>query len=201
MSVIERLLRRDDDPSGPGAGRRGAVDIAPMKRRDLRHGVMAIEAVSYPRFWSHTVFESELSQVRTGSRHYIVARRPTDGGRRRSPIVGYAGLWFVDDGAHVTNVAVEPGQQRTGVASALMLALADETVSRGAPAWTLEVRSSSLGAQELYRRFGFAPAGVRKRYYENSEDAIVMWCSDIQTTEYQARLDSIRSRLDEREDT
>ena len=38
---------------------------------------------------------------------------------------------------------------------------------------------SSTGAQELYRRFGFVPAGVRTRYYENTEDAIVMWCNDL----------------------
>ena len=48
-------------------------------------------------------------------------------------------------------------------------------------AWTLEVRASNTAAQELYRQFGFAPAGVRKRYYENTEDAIVMWCHDIQS--------------------
>jgi ribosomal-protein-alanine N-acetyltransferase len=53
---------------------------------------------------------------------------------------------------------------------------------------TLEVRVSSTGAQELYRKFGFGPAGVRKRYYENTEDAIVMWCHDIQTEEYARRL-------------
>ena len=43
------------------------------------------------------------------------------------------------------------------------------------------MRASSTGAQALYRSFGFAPAGVRARYYENVEDAIVMWCHDIQT--------------------
>ena len=36
---------------------------------------MAIEAVSYPRPWSQGVFESEIDQVRAGSRHYLVARR------------------------------------------------------------------------------------------------------------------------------
>jgi ribosomal-protein-alanine N-acetyltransferase len=59
-------------------------------------------------------------------------------------------------------------------------------------AWTLEVRASSTGAQELYRRFGFAPAGVRRRYYEESEDAIVMWCHDIDGPEYAARLEGLR---------
>ena len=39
--------------------------------------------------------------------------------------------------------------------------------------------------------FGFVPAGVRKRYYENTEDAIVMWCHDIQGEAYAERLRSI----------
>ena len=188
MSVIERLLRRDptvDDPSTAG------VTIGPMRRRDLRRGVMSIEAMSYPRPWSQNVFESELSQARSGSRCYLVATRPSV--RGRDEIVGYAGLWFTADEAHVTNVAVRPDQQRTGVATALLLALADTAIERGCVAWTLEVRVSATGAQELYRRFGFNPAGVRARYYENVEDAIVMWCNDIQGEDYRALLDSLRA--------
>ena len=177
MSVIERMLRRDADQS--------EVTISPMRRRDLRRGVLDIEAASYPRPWSAGVFESEIVQTRRGSRHYVTARR----GRS---IVGYAGLWFTTDEAHVTNVAVHPDERRTGVAREMLLALADEAIRRGATAWTLEVRVSSAGAQELYRRFGFAPAGVRTRYYENTEDAIVMWCHDIQGTEYARLLDDLR---------
>jgi ribosomal-protein-alanine N-acetyltransferase len=182
MSVIERLLRRDATSAG------GAVDLAPMRRRDLRRGVLDIEAASYPRPWSPGVFESEISQMRSGSRHYLVARRDRQ-------IVGYSGVWFAVDEAHVTNVAVAPEHQRTGVATSLLLGLADEVVRRGCRAWTLEVRVSSTGAQELYRRFGFAPAGVRTRYYENTEDAIVMWCQDIRTEDYRTLLESIRSEV------
>ena len=65
-------------------------------------------------------------------------------------------------------------------------------VDRGCTAWTLEVRASSTGAQALYRSFGFAPAGVRARYYEGREDAIVMWCHDIQGAEYADRLAGLR---------
>ena len=113
-------------------------------------------------------------------------------------MVGYAGLWFSGDEAHVTNVAVEPAQQRTGVATALLVALADAAIERGCGSWTLEVRVSSVGAQELYRRFGFSPAGVRARYYENTEDAIVMWCNDIQGADYRTLLDSIRAETERR---
>lgn len=194
MSVIERLLGRDGDD---GAVTFGDVTIAPMRRRDLRGGVMAIESVSYPRPWSQSVFDSEIAQMRSGTRRYLVARRrPSAGHASRGSVVGYAGLWFASDEAHVTNVAVAPSEQRTGVATALLLRLADDAIRHRCIAWTLEVRVSSTGAQELYRRFGFNPAGVRTRYYENTEDAIVMWCNDIQGSEYAALLDSIRERAD-----
>ncbi len=179
MSVIERLLRRDDHRAGD------ELVITPMRRRDLRAGVLAIEAVSYPRPWSQGVFESEIDQMKAGSRHYVVARR----GRE---IAGYAGLWFSAGEAHVTNVAARPDLRRTGVATALLLALADDARRRACTAWTLEVRVSSTGAQELYRRFGFVPAGIRPRYYENVEDAIVMWCNDLTSEAYGEHLDEIR---------
>jgi len=39
---------------------------------------------------------------------------------------------------------------------------------------TLEVRRSNKAAQALYHKLGFIDVGYRKRYYENSEDALVM---------------------------
>jgi ribosomal-protein-alanine N-acetyltransferase len=187
VSVIERLLGREASSPVPTSGDTG-LNISRLRRRDLRNGVMAIEAASYPRPWSRGVFDSEIEQMKSGSRHYVV-------GRRGRTIVGYAGLWFAADEAHVTNVAVNPGLYRTGIASQLLLVQAAEAIRRKCPAWTLEVRVSSVGAQELYRHFGFSPAGIRKNYYENTEDAIVMWCTDIQGADYAARLDQIRERL------
>lgn len=172
---------------------RGGTDldglvVEPMRKRHLRQ-VLPIEEAAYPKSWSRSSFEGELRQARNGSRYYVVARL----GRE---VVGYAGLWIVTDPdgdqAHVTNIVVAPEQRRRGIARRLMLHLADVAIERRCVAWTLEVRASSTGAQELYRRFGFAPAGVRKRYYENTEDAIVMWCHDIDGTEYAERLEALR---------
>ena len=178
MSVLDRLLSRADGP---------ALIVEPMRRRHLNQ-VISIEQASYPKPWSRAVFESELDQVPSGLRHYVVARA----GRS---VVGYAGLWITPDPdgdqAHVTNVAVLPAHRRAGVATQLLVAQARHAIARGCVAWTLEVRVSSTGAQELYRRFGFAPAGIRRRYYENTEDAIVMWCHDLATPEYAARLEEL----------
>ena len=193
MSVLSRLLTRfdGDDP--------GAVAIEPFQMRHLRE-VMPIEQRAYPKPWTRSVFESELRQVGSGSRYYIVAR---DRSRRRR-VVGYAGLWFVHepdgDQAHVTNVVVAPDSRRMGVATQLMTSLARTAIERGCVAWTLEVRASNTAAQELYRRFGFAPAGVRKRYYENTEDAIVMWCHDIHSAAYAERLRAIAAGEDAKDE-
>ena len=187
MSVIERMLGRGPDKA-PGPSE---LVVAPMRKRDLKDGVLETEHHAYPTPWSQAVFHSEIDQMRDGSRLYLTARRPIVG-RGKGRIVGHAGLWFAVDEAHVTNIAVHPDARRSGVATALMLALAAEAMERACTAWTLEVRVSSTGAQELYRAFGFVPAGIRKRYYDNVEDAIVMWCHDIQDVAYAARLAEIR---------
>ena len=173
--MLARFLERADA---------GGIVIEPMRRRHVAR-VLEIERASYPKPWTTTVFHDELDQVGSGHRHYIVARR----GRT---VLGYGGLMFVADEAHVTNIAVHPDHRRDGIATRVLGDLADVAVARGCAAWTLEVRASSRGAQELYRAFGFAPAGIRARYYENTEDAIVMWCHDIQTSAYASRLAELR---------
>jgi ribosomal-protein-alanine N-acetyltransferase len=174
MSMLSRLLRRDGD------GDPAVTTIEPMRRRHVAE-IMPIEDGSYPRPWSSNVFTSELEMARRGERTYVVARR---GGL----LVGYAGLMYVADDAHVTNIAVRPASQRQGVATRLLAELAWAARDRDCVALTLEVRVSNTGAQALYRRFGFVPAGIRQRYYENTEDAIVMWCHDVDRPEYAERL-------------
>jgi ribosomal-protein-alanine N-acetyltransferase len=160
------------------------VHVSPMRRRHLR-SVLRIEAQVYPRPWSLGLFMSELAL--RSSRLYLVARV---GGT----VVGYAGLMFSGTDAHVTTIAVDPQWHRHKVGTRLLLALARQGVTRGATGLTLEVRMSNEGAQAMYRQFGFAPAGVRKNYYvETNEDALVMWAHDVDHPAYVARLDQIEA--------
>jgi len=164
----------------------GEVHVAPMRRRDLKH-IMEIERAVFPEPWSLNIFTSELA-LRKG-RAYRAARA----GRE---ICGYLGLMFVGDEAHVTTVAVAPAYQRQGVGTVLMLEAARTSVDHGARNLSLEVAASNERAQALYRRFGFAPVGVRKGYYPvTGEDAFVMWAYGIDTPEYAHRLDGIEARL------
>lgn len=162
------------------------VVVSPMRRRHLRN-VLRIEAEVYPRPWSLGLFMSELG-LRT-TRVYLVARVDNQ-------IVGYAGLMLTGSDGHVTTVAVDPDWHRQGIGTRLVLALSEAAITRGCTGLTLEVRASNEGAKELYRRFGFAPAGVRKGYYtETNEDAIVMWAHDVDLPAHRARLDAIAGSL------
>lgn len=174
MSVLSRLLWREADTR---------LVFEPMRRRHLAD-VLEIERVSYPKPWTRNVFLSELELARARERHYIVARSGT-------LVVGYAGLMFVVGDAHVTNIAVAVDRQRSGVGTRLLAGLSWAAIDRGCEAMTLEVRVRNTGAQALYRSFGFVPAGVRQRYYENTEDAIVMWCHDIGEPAFRERLSSL----------
>jgi len=155
------------------------VQVVPMRRRHLR-SVIQIEAQVYPRPWTLGLFLSELNLHL--ARSYFVARVA---GR----VVGYGGLMLSMEDAHVTTLAVDPLCQRQKLGQRLMVVLAREAVRRGSKNLTLEVRVSNTAAQGLYRRFGLAPAGIRKGYYlESGEDAMVMWAHGIDERAYSDRL-------------
>lgn len=169
-------------PSGAPAD----LEIVPMRRRHLR-GVLRIEVQSYPKPWTYGLYLSELALG--GLRCYLVARS-------RGEVVGYGGAMYIGPDAHVTTLATAPEFHRRGIGGRVLLGLARAAVAHGAENLTLEVRVTNEAAIALYRRFGFAPAGVRKNYYaEVNEDALVMWANDIHAEEYAARLDRLGAEL------
>ena len=173
-------------PAVPGPVVPGPVIVQPMRRRHLP-SVLRIEKQVYPRPWTMSLYLGELALPST--RCYVVARQD---GR----LVGYAGFMMSLDECHITTVAVDPACQGNRIGTRLMLVLTARAVARGATALTLEVRMSNRPAQELYRKFGFAPAGVRKGYYaEVNEDALVMWAHDVNTAGYGRRLAAIEASL------
>jgi len=174
------------EPGTPPAPPRTQVVMAPMRTRDLR-GVLAIEQVVFPQPWTHRLFVEELSQRK--SRAYRAAWVDRT-------VVGFAGLMFIDDEAHVNNIAVAPSWQGRGLGGALLADLVRVALERGARHLTLEVRVGNEPAIALYRRFGMAPVGVRPNYYpETGDDALIMWVRDIDTEAYDRRLSAIEARL------
>ena len=163
-----------------------AVQIVPMRRRHLR-SVVRIEQAVYPTPWSQNLFLSEIA-LRI-SRVYLVARV---GGT----VIGYGGVMLVGEDAHVTTIAVDPSWHRRQIATRLLLQLTRASIERGARNLTLEVRITNTGAQELYRRFGLAPVGVRRGYYvETNEDALIMWAENIDGAAYAALMREVEDGI------
>jgi ribosomal-protein-alanine N-acetyltransferase len=159
-----------------------ALCIEKLRRRDLR-AVLPIETVVFPEPWSVAVFNSELA-LRHGRRY----RGAWDG----DELAGYIGFMIVGDEAHMTTIATAPEYQRTGVATALILDGIDALRESGVKHLSLEVAADNEPAQALYRRFGFAPVGVRPNYYPvTGQDALVMWVYDIDSERYARRLDEL----------
>jgi ribosomal-protein-alanine N-acetyltransferase len=105
-------------------------------------------------------------------------------------------MWIVFDEAHITTIGVDPPYRGRGFGELLLLALIDEAVRRGANWMTLEVRVSNTIAQDLYRKYGFAIQGVRRRYYsDNDEDAYVMWSRSLRDPTYLAQVEELRRSL------
>jgi len=178
-------LPRDKRPRIPEAAESAEIEITRMKRRHVR-AVLAIEERIFPRPWSQALYLSELAQPET--RLYSVALVEGE-------VVGYIGCMLIAGEGHITTVGVAPEWHRRHIGTRLLHRAATEAPERGATSLTLEVRVSNHGAQELYRGFGFVPAGIRKNYYaEVNEDGIVMWANDVDSAEYGKRLDELLAR-------
>ncbi|MGN6170073.1 MAG: ribosomal protein S18-alanine N-acetyltransferase [Solirubrobacteraceae bacterium] len=159
-----------------------SIAIRSLNYSDLPQ-VLAIERRSFPTPWSLAMFVLELSRpagvclAMTQVEQARGGRGLEGGGRARAgqqQLLGYlvcsryAGDW------HIMNIAVDPTTRRRGLATALL----EELFARAGRdrAYTLEVRTSNSPAIALYERFGFRPAGLRKRYYQDTgEDALIMW--------------------------
>ena len=145
----------------------GIAQVRRLVYSDLP-SVLAIERRSFTTPWSLAMFVLELSKP-SG---ICLAARDDDGLAGYLVCSRYADIW------HLMNVAVDPARRRAGVATALLTRLFSE-VGAGARL-TLEVRTSNHGAIEMYRRFGFAVAGERRRYYQDTgEDALIMWLDPV----------------------
>ncbi len=154
-----------------------SLTIRPVTYSDLPQ-VMAIERRSFPTPWSLSMFVLELSRPSgvclAATENGVERRRGITGRVAREHLLGYVICSEYGDDWHIMNIAVDPEVRRRGLAIALL----EELFARAGQdrRYTLEVRTSNGAAIALYERFGFRPAGMRRRYYQDTgEDALIMW--------------------------
>lgn len=88
--------------------------------------------------------------------------------------VGYGGIWLSVGTADITNIAVLPEHRREGLGSLILSELTKKAVKNGCFEINLEVNENNRGAVLLYEKCGFEKVGIRKKYYKNKDNAIIM---------------------------
>lgn len=88
------------------------------------------------------------------------------------PRGGFLLLRVVADEAEI--ITIGAGPKRQGIGRDLLLAGLDYGRRLGAAVVYLEVAAGNQAARCFYDSFGFTQAGLRRRYYDNGEDALVL---------------------------
>ncbi len=122
--------------------------------------ILEIERLSFENPWSETMFLSP-------DENYILAFY-------RGKIAGYLCFSTVLDECHILNVAVHPELRRKGIAQKMFDYLFKEGEEEGIKFYYLEVKITNSPAISFYEKNGFRKLGVRKKYYEDGTDALVM---------------------------
>ena len=144
------------------------MEITEMTLKDL-DDMKDILYSDFDNFWSYNILKQELENPNTT---YIIAKE-------KNQVVGFAGISICIDEATLNNIVVKKGYRGRGLGGELLESLIDICSDLNLKTLTLEVNTSNEPAIRLYKKFGFKNLGIRKKYYNNSQDAYIMTKYDI----------------------
>ncbi|MBO5925595.1 MAG: ribosomal protein S18-alanine N-acetyltransferase [Clostridia bacterium] len=133
-----------------------------MTTEDI-HAVALIEKECFGEPWSEAQLQESLGKDYA---RFLVA---VDDGE----VVGYVGAYILGEDVDITNVAVTSSSRGRGVAYSLMSSVMRVAREEGSTIVRLECRVSNTPARALYDKLGFESVGVRPRFYQDLEDAIM----------------------------
>jgi len=192
-------------------------EVRPMEPGDIPQ-VVDIERESFPSMWPQTTYKRELRNHL--ARYLVIVERPPEDVpspeplERRSPgwrgalrrllrlqpppesaqelILGFVGLWLMMGEAHIVTLAVRESRRRCGLGELLLIRALDAAMANRQEVVTLEVRRTNETAIALYEKYGFSRAGLRRRYYENDEDAVIMTTEPLESPAFRERYQSLK---------
>jgi ribosomal-protein-alanine N-acetyltransferase len=133
-----------------------AAEIATLSRDLIERGLG----------WSWTAARVARN-IRSSSISTVVAAAPEG-------IAGFAIMYFGDEHAHLSLLAVRPEWQRTGIGRGLVAWLEESALAAGIGTIRLELRASNRAASRFYARLGFGEVARVPAYYGGVETAVRM---------------------------
>jgi len=107
-------------------------------------------------------------------------------------IVGIVGFWIMAGEAHISTIGVRSAYRRQGLGELLLISTIELAQTLNAHVITLEVRVSNSVAQALYEKYSFTKAGVRRGYYSDREDAVIMTTDTITSAPFQSQFQRLK---------
>ena len=138
--------------------------IRPAAATDVP-SLLALETELFgPDAWSETSLRDELEGP--GRRTAVLVSG--------AEVLGYAITMRAGDVVDLQRIAVRPDRQRRGLAALLLADVLAAARSDGAERMLLEVSAANAAAVAFYDAQGFARIDVRRRYYRDGSDALVL---------------------------
>lgn len=140
------------------------LQIEKMTLSDL-NSIKDVLQMDFDDFWTFSALEQELNCENS---YFIIAKN------QYNKIVGFAGLRFVIDEADIMNIVVRKNFRHNGVGTILLENLISFAKISNLKTINLEVNEQNFLAINLYDKFKFEHVGIRKKYYNGQDDAIIM---------------------------
>lgn len=139
------------------------IDITTMTFEDI-NSIEPSFSENFDKFWSIAILKNDFENENS---KYIVAKIDNE-------VVGFAGIKIIIDEADIMNIAVRRDKRKLGIGSVLLEKLIEISTDFKCASITLEVNENNLPAIHLYEKFDFQKIGLRKKYYNNTDNAIIM---------------------------
>lgn len=139
------------------------VNVRKMEFRDIKK-VVELEEKYLLESLGEKLLASELSEKNNGVSFYVIENDDV--------VIGYIGRYYFFQEAEVLNFVVDESYQRKGYGQKLFDKMVEDM--KDVKKITLEVRASNIKGINFYTKNGFKQVGVRKRYYKNGEDALLL---------------------------
>jgi ribosomal-protein-alanine N-acetyltransferase len=141
------------------------MNIRPATPRDLS-ALADLHARAFARGWDVSAMKSLLD----GQGVFALVAEGDD-------LDGFVMVRVAADETEVLSIAIGPNARRRGLASGLLEQACHRAASMGSVRIFLEVAAANLPARNLYGKYGFREVGLRKAYYEDGDDALVLAAS------------------------
>lgn len=139
------------------------VKIVPANSVHLDR-IVEIEELCFPCPWKWEFFAQELQYPNRYHRVLI----------SNGCLAGYLFSYYVHPEIHISKIAVHPDYQNRQYATRMMDQFSSFCRLKKITDISLEVRTTNTAAIQFYKNWNLSVVGVRKRYYDDGEDAYIM---------------------------